>query len=97
MSFVIQCGPKRRIVRERHGWKLERKTEAGNWKKDAPAYPANLGHACEMIAERILVDRDVELCPEDLAAALGHAVVALEEYFTRARHIGQAFEEDLNG
>jgi hypothetical protein len=96
MSFVIQCGPTRRIVRYAYGWKLEKLRPKGDWKEDSPAYPANLGQALENLAERILADdQEKTIEPKELAAELAHAVAALEDYTARARKIGQELEEDL--
>lgn len=96
MSLVIQCGPRRRILRYTYGWKLERLTEKGNWKEDAPAWPSTLAHALENMAERILADdQDKAIEPKELAAELAHAVAAVEDYIARARRIGQELEADL--
>lgn len=98
--IVIQCGPNRRIVRYRYGWRIERlATRKGkpDWKEDAPAYPATLAHGFEMIAERIWADDGGgTIAPNELPAELAHAVAALEDYAARARKIGQELEGDLN-
>lgn len=95
MSLVIQCGPSRRILRYRYGWKIEKLVKSG-WREDRPAYPANLGQAFEMVAERILADdQEKAIAPNELAAELAHAVAALEDYTARARKVGQELEEDL--
>lgn len=93
--MIIECGD-RRLVSDRFGWTIEKKTivqdgkNAGKvrWREDRPAYPASLPQACEMLYERVLKEGGTVTPPEFLDA-LSHAYQSVSKYFTKMRDIGK--------
>lgn len=96
--MVIDCGPNRRIVWYRWGWRIDRRIETKDgsikWTEDAPAYPSNLAQAFENVAERILAESD-DATPAELPALLLRLEVRLQRYFDQARELGTKLEEEL--
>lgn len=91
--MIIECG-KRRLVSDRFGWKIEIQkvfTEKSKnhgqsyWDEDAPAYPATLAQACEMLAERILKESGTTT-PNKLVNELRAATHAVHKYMEIARN-----------
>jgi len=84
--MIILCG-KRRLVSYVYGWRIEIQ-HAGKkgirWKEDAPAYPATLAQACEMVLERELTDGP-DITIAELPEALKNAAHTVREYLKLAR------------
>jgi hypothetical protein len=87
-NMIIDCG-QRRIVSDRYGWQIQKyhKSEAGNvrWREDAPAYPATLAQACQMVAERIFKESG-DTTPSRMVSELRQASHAVHKYMEIARN-----------
>ena len=86
--MIIECG-ERRIVSDRYGWQIQKshKQKSGDirWREDAPAYPATLSQACQMVAERILKESG-DTTPSKLVKELQRASHAVHKYMEIARN-----------
>ena len=98
--ITINCGT-RRIVSDRYGYQIqhiktysEDNKKAGEtyWKEDAPAYPATLSQALEMILEREIKDHEEIACTQ-LSAALDVSIGKIREYFNEASMLGKRLEK----
>ena len=81
--MIIPCG-NRRIVSYCYGWQIQR-LHTKRWREDAPAYPATLAQACEMVAERILKESGTTT-PSKLVNELRAAAHAVHKYMEIARN-----------
>jgi hypothetical protein len=107
---AIEVG-NRRLVWYGYGWRIERRVEIASgdrkgeqdWREDAPAYPATLAQAAEVLAERIAIDKLAAVDAGEilnlatLADEIEAAVEEIRQHFQEAAKIGAVLDQLKRG